>query len=52
MIQSHHAQRIQIQERERTHEMMDGKEYCTKCLYSFQGTGSRYHTVSLWDLNL
>lgn len=46
-----HAQRIQIQERERTHEMMDGKEYWYKMsVFIPEGTGSRYHTVSLWDL--
>ena len=46
-----HAQRIQIAEREHTHEMLDGKEYWYKfSMFVPKETGSRYHTVSLWDL--
>lgn len=46
-----HAQRVQIQERERTHEMKDGKEYWYKLsMFVPEEAGSRYHTVSLWDL--
>lgn len=46
-----HAQRIQIQERERTHEMKDGNEYWYKLsMFVPEEAGNRYHTVSLWDL--
>jgi hypothetical protein len=45
-----HAQRFQVQEKERTHEMVDGKEYWYKfSLFIPEGTGSEHHTVSPFD---
>ena len=45
-----HAQRFQVQEKERTHEMVDGKEYWYKfSLFIPEGAGSEHHTVSPFD---
>ena len=45
-----HAQRFQVQEKERTHEMVDGKEYWYKfSLFIPEGTGSEHHTISPFD---
>ena len=45
------AQRIQIQEKEKLYEMIDGKEYWYKfSIFIPKGTGSNFHTISPFDL--